>query len=230
MGAGFDQPSKVESDTVTREVNLAPRLKDAMDRTTEELVIVSPYFVPGSRFTAYLVGLVEKGVRVRILTNSLASNDVALVHAGYMRYRKALVEGGVELYEFKPIRSDVEVAKKTKAKWAGSSRVSLHGKFMSFDRQYVFVGSFNLDGRSVALNTELGVYFESPEYAEEISDVFEQRVMIAAYRVSVAENGNLQWTTVENGEEVVVGTEPETGFWERFGAGFMSVFVPESQL
>ncbi len=227
----YDQPRKVEAKSVTVEVNLAPRLKEAMDRTTEELIIVSPYFVPGSRFTAYLVGLVDKGVRVRILTNSLGSNDVGLVHAGYMRYRKELVEGGVELYEFKPIRSDVEQAKiKTKASWSGSSRASLHGKFMSFDQQYVFVGSFNLDGRSVALNTELGVYFESPRYAQAMSNVFEQRVMLAAYRVSVAENGNLQWTTIENGEKTQFTHEPETGFWKRFGVNVMSMFVPESQL
>jgi putative cardiolipin synthase len=227
----YDQPRKVDSKKVTLEVNLAPRLKQAMDRTTNELIIVSPYFVPGSRFTKYLVDLVDKGVRVRILTNSLASNDVALVHAGYMRYRKALVEGGVELYEFKPIRGDVESAKKkTKASWSGSSRASLHGKFMSFDQQYVFVGSFNLDGRSIALNTELGVYFESPRYAQAVSELFDQRINFAAYRVSVADNGNLHWTTMENGEVVSFTHEPETGFWKRFGANFMSVFVPESQL
>ena len=69
-------------------------------------MIVSPYFVPGSKLSDYLVGLESRGVEVRILTNSLASNDVSLVHAGYMRYRERLVSGGVDLYEFKPIDVD----------------------------------------------------------------------------------------------------------------------------
>ena len=77
-----------------------------MDHTEQDLIIVSPYFVPGKNFTRYLVGLVDKGVRVRNLTNSLAANDVSLVHAGYMRYRSALIEGGVELFEFKSDKSE----------------------------------------------------------------------------------------------------------------------------
>ncbi len=226
----YDLPEKVEAEELDREILLAPKLKKGIDRTREELTIVSPYFVPGRKFTDYLVNMVGNGVRVRILTNSLASNDVAMVHAGYMRYRKDLIRGGVELYEFKPIKGVSEDTKKTKAKWSGSSRASLHGKFMAFDDEYVFVGSFNLDGRSVALNTELGVYFESPRYAEQIADAFDKRAMQSAYRVTLTDNGRLQWTTLENGEEVVFDVEPETGFWKRFGTGFMSAIVPEGQL
>ena len=226
----YDQPSKVEAKVVRDETHLAPRLKEGIDRTGEDLIIVSPYFVPGPAFTEYLGGLVKKGVRVRILTNSLAANDVPLVHAGYMRYRKDLIRSGVELYEFKPIKGALNDKEKTKAKWSGSSRASLHGKFMGFDRRYVFVGSFNLDARSVALNTEIGVYFESTRYAQMLSDSFDEHAMAKAYRVSLTDNGKLQWTTLENGEIVTFDVEPETGFWKRFGAGFMSAIVPESQL
>ena len=167
---------------------------------------------------------------MRIMTNSLAANDVPLVHSGYMRYRKDLIKGGVELYEFKPVKGVSEEAKKTKAKWSGSSRASLHGKFLGFDRRYLFIGSFNLDARSVALNTELGVYFESPRYAVKLSDEFDEIALEKAYRVTLDDRGNLQWTTLEDGKEVTYYSEPETGFWKRFGAGFMSIFVPESQL
>ena len=226
----YDQPSKVETDHVKNETHLAPTLKEAMDKTKSELLIVSPYFVPGTNFTNYLVERVEQGVRVRILTNSLAANDVWLVHAGYMRYREDLVKGGVELYEYKAIKGVEKDAEKTKAKWSGSSRASLHGKFLGFDRRYMFVGSFNLDARSVALNTELGVFFESPKYAQMMSDAFKQRVMKKAYRVVLTKEDELQWVTQENGKEVRFDVEPETGFWKRFGVGFMSIFVPESQL
>ena len=86
---------------------------------------------------------------------------------------KPLVRGGVELYEFKPIKHEGienKEMKKKKKKWIGSSRASLHGKYFGFDQRYMFVGSFNLDARSVALNTELGVYFESPEYASFLTE------------------------------------------------------------
>ena len=226
----YDQPSKVETEYVRKETHLAPTLKDGMDKTNSELLIVSPYFVPGTKFTNYLVGQVKSGKRVRILTNSLAANDVWLVHAGYMRYREDLVKGGVELYEFKARKGVEKEAKKTKTKWSGSSRASLHGKFLGFDRRYMFVGSFNLDARSVALNTELGVFFESPKYAQMMAEAFDKRVIAKAYRVLLTDEGELQWVTLEDGKEVRFDVEPETGFWKRFGAGFMSVFVPESQL
>ena len=226
----YDDPGKPGATSVSAQTHLAPNLKRVIDETRGDLIIVSPYFVPGPRFTADLVGMVERGVRVRILTNSLASNDVALVHAGYMRYRKALIEGGVELYEFKPTRDVAKGGSKTKARWSGSSRASLHGKFLGFDRRYLFVGSFNLDGRSVALNTEMGVYFESRRYAELLFDIFEENAMIKAYRVTLTDEGRLQWVTLEDGEEVRFDTEPETGFWKRFGAGFFSIFAPEREL
>jgi putative cardiolipin synthase len=226
----YDQPSKVEAKVVRDDTHLAPKLKQGIDRTGEDLIIVSPYFVPGPAFTEYLGGLVKKSVRVRILTNSLAANDVPLVHAGYMRYRKDLIKSGVELYEFKPIKGVSNEKTKTKAKWSGSSRASLHGKFLGFDRRYVFVGSFNLDARSVALNTEMGVYFESPRYAEWLSDNFDRIAIEKGYRVTLDERGKLQWMTLDDGNEVIFTTEPEAGFWKRFGAGFMSAIVPESQL
>ena len=226
----YDQPSKVEAQYIRKDTHLAPTLKKAMDQTKNQLLIVSPYFVPGTIFTNYLVGLVDKGVRVRILTNSLAANDVWLVHAGYMRYREDLLKGGVELYEYKAIKGVQEDKQKIKAKWSGSSRASLHGKFIGFDQQYMFVGSFNLDARSVALNTELGVFFESPKYARMMAAGFEKNAMIKAYQVVLTEEGELQWVTLEDGKEVRYDVEPETGFWKRFGVGFMSIFVPESQL
>jgi putative cardiolipin synthase len=226
----YDQPSKVEAEYVRKETHLAPTLKEGMDKTESELLIVSPYFVPGTNFTNYLVGLVEKGVRVRIMTNSLAADDVPLVHAGYMRYREDLVKGGVELYEFKAIKGVSKDTKKTKAKWSGSSCASLHGKLLGFDRRYMFVGSFNLDARSVALNTELGVFFESPKYAQTLAEAFEQRAMLKGYRVLLTDDGDMKWVTLENGKEVSFIVEPETGFWKRFSTEFLSIFVPESQL
>ena len=226
----YDDPGKVEAKEVKEETHLAPVLKKAMDNAQNEIIIVSPYFVPGSNFTDYLVGLVDKGVRIRILTNSLAANDVPLVHAGYQRYREPLVSGGVELYEFKPIKKTVQEGEKVDKKWTGSSRASLHGKYFSFDQHYMFIGSFNLDARSVALNTELGVYFESPEYATLLAETFDKSAMIKAYRVLLTDEGELEWVTLKDGKQARLDVEPETGFWTRFSTDFLSIFVPESQL
>lgn len=225
----YDHPSKVEATDVKIATHLAPQLKVALDRAEKEILIVSPYFVPGKKFTAYLNGLVERGVRVRILTNSLAANDVAVVFAGYKKYRKDLLKGGVELYELKATKEfDKENSKK--GAWKGASRSSLHAKFFAFDQKYVFIGSFNLDGRSVAINTELGVYFESPHYAKIIHDGFDEKIMSKAYRVVLNEKRKVEWITLEHGKQVRYSKEPETGFWKRFGAGFSNIFVPESQL
>jgi putative cardiolipin synthase len=226
----YDHPGKVDATEVTEATHLAPKLKKALERAQQEVIIVSPYFVPGTNGTRFLVSLVERGVRVRILTNSLAANDVSLVHAGYKRYREPLIKGGVELYEFKAIKPEQPEKQKKKKQWIGSSRASLHGKFMGFDQRYMFIGSFNLDPRSIALNTEIGVYFDAPEYATLLAETFDQNEMIKAYRVLLTDEGELEWVTLEDGKEVRFDHEPDTGFWKRFGVNFMSIFVPESQL
>lgn len=226
----YDQPSKVAAGEVKVATHLAPNLKKAMDKTEKELLIVSPYFVPGSEFSEYLVGLENRGVQVHILTNSLATNDVSLVHAGYLRYRERLVNGGIDLYEFKPLVTDGSEEEVKKGAWIGASRSSLHGKFFGFDQQHLFIGSFNLDARSVALNTELGVYFKSEKHAQMLSDAFQHRIMHKAYKVILNKDGDMEWVTLEHGQEVRFIEEPETGFWKRFSTDFLSIIVPESQL
>ncbi len=227
----YDQPGKVDAKQISRKTHLAPKLLEAMEQAENELLIVSPYFVPGKKFTQRLVDWVDEGVRVRILTNSLAANDVSLVHAGYMRYREDLVAGGVELYEFKSDKSAERREDELTGKWLGSEKASLHGKYFAFDETYVFIGSFNLDGRSASLNTECGVYFESPYYATEIARAFDRKALVKGYRVLLDDSGDMQWLTLdENGREVTVDKEPDTGFWKRFSTGLLSIVVPEGQL
>ncbi len=229
----YDDPSKVEADEVSAETHLGPKLREAIDKSQKEVIIVSPYFVPGKEITAYLNQLVKKGIRVRILTNSLAANDVSIVHAGYMRYREDLVKGGVELYEYKRTFSKEEMKQKKKNKkknkWTGSSHASLHAKSFTFDERYLFIGSFNLDARSIALNTEMGVFFESPDHAKMMSKAFDEKGLIKAYRVELKDD-QLEWNTLENGKKVSYDVEPDTSWWKRFTTGFLSVFVVESQL
>lgn len=223
----YDSPQKAAGIETSAATHIGPRLAMLLGQVQHDLIIISPYFVPGDQLVAALGKMVQRGVKVRILTNSLAANDVSVVHAGYMRYREDLIRAGVELYEFKPHQTADGRQKKS---WKGSSRASLHAKTFAGDKRFVFVGSFNLDPRSVELNTEMGVVFESPELAGKMSEVFEQDLLDHAYRLDLDEDGDLNWTTGENGRKIRFDQEPETGWWQRLSTRVMSVFVIESML
>jgi len=169
---------------------------------------------------------------VRILTNSLASNDVGIVHAGYKKYRKKLLRGGVELYELN--KKLTRKQRKEKKGAGGSSKASLHAKSFVFDRKQVFIGSLNLDPRAVLHNTEIGVVLKVPEIAEEMAKGFQENIEQLAFRLELKKDENgyeqLIWNGWEKGEQVVYTHEPHTGFWRRFGIGFMSIWPIESQL
>ena len=164
------------------------------------------------------------GVRVRILTNSLLSNDVPAVHAGYIRYRQDLVEGGVELYE---LRADLGARVDAGSDAVESEKSSLHAKFMVFDERWLWVGSYNIDGRSTIYNTELGAYFVSAEVAAGQSKNFDEQIIKYAFRVELDDDGNLQWVTRRDGVEEVLEEEPDTTWLQRVTTGTLKLLVPE---
>ncbi|UZE96359.1 phospholipase D family protein [Alkalimarinus alittae] len=221
-----DDPDKPDANNLALDSYLAPNLKRAFDLATNDLIIISPYFVPGDAIKEYLIDKVSSGVRVRILTNSLAATDVAVVYAGYMDYRKDLIKGGVELYEFRATQTAED---KEKYGWVGSSQSSLHAKSFVFDKEAIFVGSFNLDPRSISLNTEQGVYFESPEFSQSFSQMFDRQILKVAYRLKL-NDGDLVWETLKNEEIIRFDKEPDTSWWKRFSTRMMSFIVPESML
>jgi putative cardiolipin synthase len=167
----YDQPEKILHDFKKVKYHLAPKLKSYFEGTRKELIIFSPYFVPGKEGVTFLKELRERGVRVRILTNSLASTDVAIVHAGYAKYRKDLLRAGIELYEMN--KKFTKKQRKEKKGLHGSSKASLHAKSFVFDRKQVFIGSLNLDPRAFLHNTEIGVIFASPEIADGVGNWFD---------------------------------------------------------
>lgn len=228
----YDRPEKLRDDTGKKEYRLLPQLLAHWEGVQKELIIFSPYFVPGKEGTAFLTGLVARGVRVRILTNSLASNDVSVVHAGYANYRKALLRGGVELYEMnrKLTREQREEKKGT----GGSSKASLHAKSFVYDRNQVFIGSLNLDPRAMIHNTEIGVVLTSPEIAQGMGSWFDNNIGKLAFRLELkkGEDGTeaLLWHGLVDGNPETFDTEPYTGFWKRLGIGFLRLLPIESQL
>ena len=198
----------------------------------KELIIFSPYFVPGKQGTKNLSALSKSGVRVRILTNSLASTDVSLVHAGYAKYRSTLLRNGVELYEMNRTLSRKQ--KKQKRGIHGSSKASLHAKSLIMDREQVFIGSLNLDPRSITENTEIGIMLQSEEIAAQMAGTFDQMTEQRAFRLGLRTDEEgieyIYWHGLENDEERVWNTDPHTSFWQRFVVFFMSLLPIESQL
>jgi putative cardiolipin synthase len=176
-------------------------------------------------------------VQVRVLTNSLASTDVGVVHAGYAKYRKPLLRGGVEIYEFKP---EADAGREGKFdKLGGSSGASLHAKTSVFDRKALFVGSANLDPRSGKLNTELGILFQSEPLAGGLADWFEENQARIAYRVTLDRTHcederrceeRLRWTDEEGDRQVVHLKDPQTGALTRFFVSLISLLPIEGQL
>lgn len=219
---------------------LGPQLLPVLEATQEELILISPYFVPGRDGVKILEKLRKRGAAVKILTNSLAATDVTAVHSGYARYREDLVKLGVELYEMRPTPGKTRKMEGEKF-LGGSSRGSLHAKAFIFDRQAIFVGSKNLDPRSAYLNTEIGLVVQSPELARQLAALFEKTTLPRyAFRLHLRPSPagddspplgqHLVWVTEEKGEEVGYENEPMAGLWRRFSAWFLSLLPVENQL
>jgi putative cardiolipin synthase len=220
----WDDPAAIEEGLAQGAMSKA--LFRKIQTLQNELIIESAYFVPGNKGIEALRQLHERGVRVRVLTNSLASNDVVAAHAGHAKYRDELVENGAELYEMRP---DAGVIKKKLV--SGTSKAALHTKALVFDRESVFIGSFNLDPRSGSINTEAGLYVESPELAAQVLVYMDEGVLPEnSYRVLLDEDGDLVWVTEVEGHEIHFHVEPETGLWERFMSGFIQILPVEHQL
>jgi len=209
----------------TPEALLTQRLKQALGEPAIEVDLVSPYFVPTASGVEWLVGLANRGVTIRVLTNSLEATDVAVVHAGYAKRRKALLKAGVTLYELR--RASPGTGTRKVAGRMGSSGSSLHAKTFSVDRARVFIGSFNFDPRSVKLNTEMGFVIESPALAREIDAAFRDRIPTDAYEVRLADGERLYWVERRAGASLRHDREPGTTLWQRAWVRFLSVLPIE---
>jgi putative cardiolipin synthase len=225
-----DDPSKVGTEEQgLRASSVLAGLAGAMQGAEQELFIVSPYFVPGKRGAQGLVAQAGRGVRVAVLTNSLAATDVAAVHTGYARYRRDLLRGGVDLYEMK--RRAGSEAGRSQLSVTGSSGASLHTKAMIIDGRWVFVGSMNLDPRSANLNTEMGVLVESPELAAQLRDQFDHIIgPEMSYRVVLEEGEGLVWYDRVKGVDRRLEREPDASVGRRVTVTLLRVVPIESQL
>jgi len=222
-----DKPAKIASDTVPeQEITIASDLKTLMLSATEEVIVISPYFVPGPDGVALMRELVRKGVHVRILTNSLASTDSPLVHNGYSRYRVALLKLGVELSEVRPRLG----TKRKRFHPFRSANASLHAKSLVIDQKTVFVGSMNMDARSARTNSEIGILIRSPDIAHQVTSLLDDISADGSYRLQLDRRGRVLWASGEGDSAAMWTSDPETTRWQRFLLRLLAPFAPEELL
>jgi putative cardiolipin synthase len=185
-------------------------IRGLIGAATWEVLITNAYIIPGESAVQRMRSQTGRGVKIRMLTNSLASHDVPAVNSHYKQWRKPLLEAGIDLYE---MRSDAAVqplladTPPTKAEFMG-----LHVKAMVIDRERVFIGSMNLDPRSWGINSEMGVVVESPGLAQALARAMERDMQPEnAWHVSLDADGQVRWTAGAK----VLATQPARGFWQR---------------
>ena len=187
-----------------------------------EVYVVSPYFIPGRVGMESLRLNRRNGVRLRLLTNSLAATDEPAVHAGYLAFRRELLELGMEIHELSPslAREGLRLGR-----FAPSA---LHIKAIFFDREHMFVGSMNLDGRSEQYNTEIGVMIRSPELTAELLSVLDFDSV--SYRVELWPDGRTRWVGRRDGRDVVFDSEPEAELMRRLTSRLLGLLLPDDWL
>jgi putative cardiolipin synthase len=223
-----DRPVKIASETSPEEEEtIANNIAALMRSANQEVIVISPYFVPGKDGMALMRELVDRGVHIRILTNSLASTDSPLVHTGYSRYRVALLKLGVELSEVRPKLGQ----KRQRFHPFRSANASLHAKALVIDQRTVFIGSLNMDARSARTNSELGLVIRSTEIARQVTSLLDDISADGSYRLELEEHTErIEWLSGEPGAEQIWHIDPETTHWQRFSLKLLAPFSSEELL
>lgn len=199
--------------------------------TVAELLIMSPYFIPGERGRSHLQSMRDRGVRVAVLTNSLASTDSPAAHAGYARHRTDLLRKGIELYEIRP---ESRRRHSFKHRWETGSQASLHAKVLVQDRARVIVGSLNQDPRSRLYNTEAWILIQSQQLAGELAALFDEGASpVHAFRLEAVDRNGvpmLSWITEDHGQTRRFDEDPMSSPMRRVWRDILGVLIPEELL
>ncbi len=227
----YDHPSKVSTDENDNRTHISAQLKIDLKYVQDELIIISPYFIPSDQMMLSLKSLRESGVKVIIITNSLASTDVFPVYGGYKDSIEELIKMGVDLYELKPNSFKKFL---TRTEWANPHSLSLHTKMIVIDNKKLGVGSANIDPRSDKLNTELLMIVSSKELAKEEREKLNEVINLQNfYKLSwgaypnefneeMTRHGPV-WHTLEEDKEKIYYAPPQVGFWKRLGTDMISI-------
>ena len=230
-----DSPDKKEVEEGKMGGSLMQRpVEEAVQGVHSELLMITPYLIPGKDGMQIFNTLHQRHVRVRVLTNSLSSTPVLVAQAGFMHYEIPMLEAGVELYEIRSLLGNTRGSGETRA-ISRYGNYSLHAKLYVFDRQKVFIGSMNFDQRSLHLNTEIGLIIDSPVLAQQIAHRFNEMVQpVNAYQLILQTDNTgtprLLWRTREDGKTIEYTTEPARNEWQRLKAGAFSLLPLDNEL
>jgi phosphatidylserine/phosphatidylglycerophosphate/cardiolipin synthase-like enzyme len=228
-----DKPGKVgpDDDEANAGDTVVDGLLELIDGAKHDVLIVSPYFVPGPPMMEQFRRLKERGVRVRVLTNSLASNDAPAAHAGYARHRKELIESGVEIHEMHASQTvpGAGLGSAGGGSKVGTSHASLHSKAVVIDGRLSVIGSMNLDLRSKTKNSEVALVVRSAAFAKDVTARIETMIRRGAYHV-VLDGHRLQWRAPPGAGFPDGHDEPGATFKQRALAAAVAVFAPDEML
>lgn len=197
---------------------------DFVASAREEVILATAYFVPEPAFVELLGELVARGVRVVLLTNSLASNNHTVAHTGYKPWRRPLLDAGVELYE---ASAEGDNLRYYAAPPTDPELLGFHSKAAVVDRRWSFVGSPNIDPRSMRLNTEIGMFVDSEPLAADLAALLERDIAPRnAWRVTMSEDGDLLWT----GNPRTLKRQPARGFWQRLAEILVNLLPIKKQI
>jgi len=224
----YDEPAKMQGEPVETRGQIVSILRPLIEGAQREVMLITPWLIPSEPGMGVLCGLVRRGVRVRVLVNSLAAQDPPVVHAGYARYRPRLIACGVDLHERRPGAA-------SGARPGLSSGASLHAKAVVVDRKSVLVGSMNLDPRSRLSNSEVAVSIDSAVLGGQLARLFDEAASPEqSFHVELTEPGNenapLSWTGREEGKLVRYASEPLASWWQRFISSVLGALVPQTML
>lgn len=233
--AVWDDPDKGLGKPVDEIATMFDLMQPHLNEVKNEVILISPYFVPGDAGVESILKRVDSGIEVDVITNSYTSTDSGVVHAGYRRYREPLLAGGAFIFELKPD----SISSYRKGRVAAKSAASLHTKVFILDRNTVFIGSLNLDPRSVDINTEMGIIFHSPELASELARELDADRLDHVYELNLVRSPaqskgefttytwNIEWLERVDGETIRHTSEPGVGIWESIKL-FFNGLAPES--
>lgn len=222
LQAGTSQMLSDRLDEAVVEHEMAPAIRALMLSAQRELLITNAYVIPDDGLVDLFRELTGRGVKVCIVTNSLASLDVTAVNSHYKTWRRRLIAAGVELYEMRADAAVQGTLADTPPTHAGY--LGLHLKSMVIDRQVVFVGSMNLDPRSSSLNSEMGAVIHSPGLAEELADYTNQQMLpVNSWRVALDARGDLEWID----DTQTLHRQPARSGWQRV-QGELFMLLPRS--
>ena len=190
-----------------------------------DVLIVTPYFVPGPEMMATFAALRARGIPVRIVTNSLSSTTALLAQVGYARHRKALLRLGIDLRE-------MHAAERARLRQTllGSAihgeLASLHAKLVVVDGRVTVVGSMNMDFRSRLYNTEVALIIRSEPLSAQATRQIQAVIDAAAWKLELAADGTLRWRAPPGADFSDARYEPDTGFWLRLLATLLQQQSP----